>query len=310
MRQSTSRAPGTIRNHKSGVAVYVAFCLNLGLDPFLPSHHDACMYIEYLVANGSAPATVRNKVSQVRTFLKLSESDSHGFNHFRVIRALESVDRDKSHTPRIKNALDPDVLISIIYNIPRDELGMVVRLAMLIIYYGALRQSELLPRTSASWSGLTQPTRGDCSIQHDRCIITIKTGKNLQKYDQSRTLDLGLSADPILCPVHTLREVVRLTPTLSSADPLLMIPGTRKALPASLVLKYLHAALTRLGFANLVPVTSLHSLRKAAATHAFSAGCTEQSIKNYGGWSSSAYTTYIETSNQAVNKSLIQSLNK
>lgn len=290
--------------------MYVAFCLHLGIQPLQPTPDQACLYIEYLAAHGSAPATIRNKVSQVRTFLKLSEADSHSFNHFRVVRALEAVDRDKSYIPRIKHALDSDVLISIIYNLPRDNLGQAVRLSMLIIYYGALRQSELLPRTSAAWNPNIQPTRGDCSIVNDRCSIIIKTAKNLQKYGQSRTLDLGLSHDPILCPVQTLRHVLHITPTNSDSDPLIMIPISRKPLPASLVLKQLHNTMRRLGFSHIVPITSLHSLRKAAATHAFTAGCTEQSIKNYGGWSSSAYTTYIQTNNQAVNQTLIDSLHK
>lgn len=288
----------------------MSFCLALGLDPLLPSYHDACMYIEYLAAHGAAPPTIRNKVSQVRIFLKLSDMDTGSFNHYRVIRSLESIDRDKSHVPRVKHALDSDVLISILYNIPRDDLGLTIRLALLIIYYGALRQSELLPRSSGAWDPITQPTRGDCVLLPDRCIITIKTAKNLQKYGQSRKLDLGLAFDPILCPVQTLRHVFNSTPTISSTDPLIMIPGSRKALPSSLVTKQMHATMKRLGLTNIVPVTSLHSLRKAAATLAYTAGCSEHSIKNYGGWSSSAYTTYIETSNQRVNQTLIKTLHK
>lgn len=137
------------------------------------------MYIEYLAAHGAAPPTIRNKVSQVRTFLKLSDADTGGFNHYRVIRALESVDRDKSHIPRVKHALDSDVLISILYNIPRDDLGLTIRLSLLIIYYGALRQSELLPRSISAWDRHIQPTRGDCLLLPDRCVITIK---NCQKH--------------------------------------------------------------------------------------------------------------------------------
>lgn len=132
----------------------------------------------------------------------------------------------------------------------------------------------------------------------------------MQKYGQSRKLDLGLALDPILCPVDTLRRAFIATPTLSASDPLIMIPSSRKALPSSLVTKQLHATMRRLGLSNIVPVTSLHSLRKAAATHTFTAGCSEHSIKNYGGWSSSAYTTYIETNNQLVNQTLINSLQK
>lgn len=283
---------------------------HIGVDHRNPNYQTACAFIEYLVANDASPPTVRNIVSQVRVYLRLSELHIGGFNHPRVSRALDAIDRNKAYVSRAKEPINADILTAIIYSMPRTPLGNTIRLANLVLYYGALRQSELLPRTSGTWSPHIQPMRKDCHFENNRCVIYIKTAKNLQKYNQSGTVDMGTADDNLLCPVRTMWCVIQATPTRNPNDPLLMIPGSRKPLPSSLVLKQLHETMRVLGLGSIVHVTSLHSLRKTAATSAYSAGCSETSIKNYGAWSSATYTSYINTSNKAVNQHLINSIAK
>lgn len=307
-RQLAARAPGTIRNHRSGVYAYLAYCSRLGISHLNPTYEDVLTYIEYLAEHVGAPSTVKNKLSQVRVFLTLADSDCAPFCHPRVRRAIDALEKDKTYTPRIKDPIDPYILFGIISNLSRDNLGTIIRAAILILYYGALRQSELLPRTVRSWNPLTQPTRADCNLTSRSCSILIKSGKNMQKVGQERRLDLIPATNPLICPVATLNQVYYITPTQEISQPLLMFPDSRKPLPASLVIKEMHSIMRQIGLADTIPRTSLHSLRKAAATNAYDEGCTETSIKNYGGWSSDAYTTYIRTSNQKVNMSLIHSL--
>lgn len=214
------------------------------------------------------------------------------------------------YASRVKEPLDIDTLISVLYHLPRTPLSQTIRLAILVLYYGALRQSELLPRSTGTWNSKIQPMQKDCYFENNRCYIYIKTAKNLQKYNQSRTIDMGTADYFLLCPVRTMWCVQQTTPTLNPQDPLFMIPGSRKPLPASLVLKQLHQTMKSLGLGNIIHITSLHSLRKSAASNVFSAGCSERSIKNYGAWSSSAYTSYISTNNKSVNQSLIDSIDK
>lgn len=196
----------------------------MGIDVTRPSYQDACSFIEYLSAYIDAPSTIKNKVSQVRTYLNLSEADVTGFLHPRVTRALDALERDKSHVPRIKEPLSADILSRVIINLPRDQMGTIVRLAVLILYYGAMRQSELLPRSIRFWSPAVQPTRGDCQLTNNSLSILIKTGKNLYKVGQSRKINLLKSSEVIFCPVHTMAQVLEITPTRSLTDPILMFP--------------------------------------------------------------------------------------
>lgn len=309
-RQRFARAPGTVRNHKSTVSLYVAFCLRIGIDYLNPDYQEICSFIEYIAKYASAPSTIRNKISQVRVFILLADGLITGFSHPRTERALDAIDRNKSYMPRVKLPIPPGVLKDILLCIQNNSLGCVACTAMLFIYYGALRQSELMSRTVNSWSPSVQPTCQDCGVGEHHIVLHIKTGKNLQKSGQFREIILNEADEPSLCPVRRMRAVLAVTPTLSNNDPLFMFPANRAPLTSTFVQKQLHATMSNIGMSHMIPQTTLHSLRKAAATNAFTSGCSELSIKQYGGWLSSAYQSYISTSNTHVNRSLITSLNK
>lgn len=130
----------------------------------------------------------------------------------------------------------------------------------------------------------------------------------MQKAGQHRVIDLSAVDDQHLCPVTALRQIVSDIPAESDCAPLFMFPTTQRPVPSSFITKQYHLALSQLQVPNAKKRFSLHSLRKAAATNAFSSGCSELSIKRYGGWSSIAYTSYITTSNRSVNQSLISAI--
>lgn len=102
---------------------------------------DFCAFIEYLSIYINVPATIKNKISSLRVHFNLMGKDLSQLNHIRVDRALEAVDRDKSYIPRIKEPLDPYVLHRVLLSLGNQPIDTVVRLSILILYYGALRQS-------------------------------------------------------------------------------------------------------------------------------------------------------------------------
>lgn len=267
-----------------------------------------CAYVEYLTDYISAPSTIRNKISQVRVHLSLVEVSLHHINHPRVSRALEALDRDKTYIPRVKSPLQPDHFYDIICNIQHDQLGDVVRAVLLTLYYGALRQSELLPRTVKTWSPMRQPTRADVKCLSHTCSILIKTGKNMQKVGQNREVVMERAENPVVCPVTAVHAVLWSTDISPHCVPLFTYPGTRVPITAPKVTKMMHQVMYKIGLGQLVHKVSLHSIRKSAATDAFLAGCSETSIRQYGGWSSQAYRWYIASSNRSVNRFLQRQL--
>lgn len=159
------------------------------------------------------------------------------------------------------------------------------------------------------WSPDIQPTRSDCHIDRNQCSIYIKHAKNLRRYDQSRTAVMVAAIDPFLCPVRALGSVLRDSPRQAPRDPIFVF-SDGQPVPSSFVLKQMHIIMRRCGYHDIIPQTSLHSIRKAAATNAHDQGCSQLSIQNYGAWQSDAYRSYIRTKNSAVNLSLIDSLNQ
>lgn len=274
------------------------------MDPYQAQYQDICSYVEYLTDHIRAPSTIRNKISQVRVHLGLAEVSLEQVNHPRVARALEALDRDKSYIPRVKSPLEPCHLYAILSNVKVDPLGNVVRAALLTIYFGALRQSELLPRTVKTWNPMTQPTLGDLVVTADTCTITIKTGKNMQRVGQHRQVVLERVENPVVCPVRAIQIVLCYNEGSCPSDPIFTFPRTAVPITAPKVTKIMHQVMKDIGLAHLVAKVSLHSIRKSAATDAYMAGCSETSIRHYGGWTSSAYRSYISTSNRSVNRVL------
>lgn len=307
LRQGLARAAGTQRNHRSAVAEFLAFCLRMQLQPYHLCYQDVCAYVEYLASHAGSPSTIKNKLSSVRVHMGLLEVSRGPFLHPRVNRAIDAIEREKSRAPRPKQPLPPMEFKSVLHAIPTDYLGNVLRASLLVLYYGALRQSELLPRTVRLWSSSVQPTRSDCHLSLNQCSIHINYAKNLQRYDQSRNAVMEVASDPALCPVRALHVVLRNSPCQAPTDPIFVF-SDGQPVPSSFVLKQLHIIMRRCGYHDLISQTSLHSIRKAAATNAHDQGCSQLSIQNYGAWQSDAYRSYIRTKNMAVNRSLIQSL--
>lgn len=210
--------------------------------------------------------------------------------------------------PRIKSPLQPSHFYDIIASIHPEPLGQVIRAALLTIYYGALRQSELLPRTVKTWSPMIQPTHGDVSVNYHTCTLMIKTGKNMQRVGQFREVVMQRASNPMVCPFQAITQVLQQEAGAPDHHPLFTFPGSSVPITAPKVTKILHQIMYDIGLGALVSKISLHSIRKSAATDAFLAGCSETSIRQYGGWTSSAYRSYISSSNRHVNQALINTI--
>lgn len=125
--------------------------------------------------------------------------------------------------------------------------------------------SEIMPRTANQWDPHIQTMRADCMIETERYvyILFIKHAKNLQKFNRNISVIMAVANHHKLCPVDAMWVVHSDVPTVNLSDPLFMFRETRKAVPA---LKMMHDVMRRMGYGHLVSKTSLHSIRKAAAT--------------------------------------------
>ena len=305
-RSGAAKAPGTFANHTSTVGTYVAFMARSARDPMNPTTQVFCAFLEYLASHTQAPATIRNKVSHVRVFLRLAGYTTALLDHTRVKMALDAFERDKTYVPRVKDPLLVDDMVRALACLWDTVIRRAVMAAILVIYYGALRQSEIAPMTMRTFDPSRHPTRGDLQVMGTLAKLHIKWAKNLQKVGQFKVVTLPILPDSPLCPVAAIEANIMEVPTVCDTDPLLMFPDTRQPIPVSLIKARWEAALVKAGLDT--KKLSLHSLRKTSATQAHSKGCSETEIKRLGGWRSKAYQTYIATQTGRVTKALVDTM--
>lgn len=265
-----------------------------------------CAYIEDLVKTTPSPRTVKNKLSHIRTYLRKVGVPTHDMDHFRVKWACTALDRNSTYIPRTKEAMSTTVLYNMVTTLPHDLQALNVKVAVLVIYYAALRQSEVLAPSVKGYDPAKHLSRADVQLL-DACLqVKVKHAKNMQSIYQSKVITLQASPDPRLCIVALTRRMIQATPTQHPTDPFIMCHFTRRPVSVETVRKIWSKHLRAQG----VDVThlSLHSIRKAAATAAHAHGCTEMQIQKYGGWRSNAHRLYITPDQTPVNAAITQAL--
>ena len=291
-RQKKARAEGTVKNSTYTIKEYIRFAYYHGVDPLHPSSLQICAFTEMLLDRQIAPATVQNKLSHVRTWIRDCKGSLDQLDEDMIKRHKDSIIRTSKHIPNIKEPVPITVLKSIMVILPRDNQGWSIRAAMLALIYGGFRQSEILPASKAKFNPEINLTRGDVIVQKDQIQFTIKTGKNLYKPEQKRVHVFHSSTNKDTCIVHAVHMVIMITPTLSDDQPMFTNPdGSPINVPQ--LRKVWKESLITLG--HETSKYTLHSVRKTLATSSYLCGISETEIKEFGAWSSSAYKRYINT---------------
>lgn len=280
----------------------------MGMTPTLPIYNNIWAYIEYLVSITPSPKTVANHVSHLRTYLRKCQASTHQVDNYRVKWALNAVNRDTSYIPRIKEAFPVQLLQRMVAALPHTPQGNIIKTAVLLMYYAALRQSEVLPYSSTSFDPRRHLSRRDVIFAQGAITVNIKHAKNLQTVYQSKRLTLQPAPNPQLCVVRAIQQMYANTPTHHPDEACILFQDSRRPVTVEFVRRHWKEHIARHGVET--NALSLHSLRKAAATAAHEEGCSELDIQRYGGWRSNAHRQYIRTSQNHVNYAVTQALSR
>ena len=257
-----------------------------------PSVKILCVYIEYLASKNLSPNTIKNKLSHIRTYLKQCRVPVDNAYDELVKNALDAVARKSEFQTKAKDPIPLNIVKQIILNIPYDIIGCNLRAALMLLLYGAYRQSEVLPPTASSFDPRKHITRGDIIFNTDHVVVIQKHGKNQQLFNQVRKCIFKPSLKSELCLVTALKTVISLTPTVCAEQPM-FADGKGMPIPCQTLRSLWDTSLQKMGFPP--KQYSLHSIRKGVSSLAYEKGASELDIKSYGCWSSDAYKTYIKT---------------
>ena len=228
-------------------------------------------------------------------------------DNVRVVRALDATLRRKDFIKKETPAVPLEVIMRVIKNLPVTDDRLSVVATILYMYYGALRQSEVVPPSVKAFDPLRHLTRADVNVSHAAVKLTIKAAKNMQKFDQRSAVEMLRTQHPETCPVRATMAVLDLTPTTAPTQPMFVFKNGGRPIPASYIRSQWKLALA----ASAIPpaLYTLHSLRKASASTAYNEGCNERQVQHFGKWASDAYKTYIyRDSDHAISRVLSKTL--
>ena len=260
------------------------------------------------MTSNPSPDTVKNKLSVVRKYVTLSSGDLGGINSIWMKNAVDAIARVKYYKQNIKQPISVKVFRNIVLSKPPTFIGNNIRAMLLMLYFGAFRQSEIAPRTSSSFKKSTNMCKKDITFIRGKMHISLRWAKNQQRWDEQRVLKIPPIKDKRLCPVASLVTVLKDCKGKKPNDPVFVFSDKK---PISV--NFLRQEWTKcIKDQGLDPkVYSLHSIRKAAASNAYKQGCKPLDVQRFAGWNSNAYLTYIKTSSQkSVNKALTSAIQK
>lgn len=162
-----------------------------------------------------------HKIRHLLTYFRKAGVSTIELDHHRVSWAMTALKSNKEYIPKVELALPIEDLQRMVVALPQDRPGNIVRVSILIMFYAALHQSEVLPPTMSSFDNRKHLTRGDVKFHDQAVTIHIKHAKNMQSVYENKTVRLHVAHNPLLCVVTALREIWAATPTISQNDPVL-----------------------------------------------------------------------------------------
>jgi site-specific recombinase XerD len=134
-----NRSPYTVRNYRSDIGDFLAFCDERGADPLAIDRARFREYLATLRSRGVAAASVSRRTSTI-----------HGF--YRWLQRSGVIERDPLYgitlpkrPRRLPKVVDPSVIAALIEAVPEDTpQGLRDRAAFELLYGGGLRISELV----------------------------------------------------------------------------------------------------------------------------------------------------------------------
>ena len=213
-----------------------------------------------------SPDTVKNKLAVVRRYITLSNGDLSGVNSLWVKNAIEAICRVKYHSIRKKQPISVKNLKKIILSLPEDYVGNNIKTMLLLMYYGAFRQSEVAPAKMGSFNQEVNMCKKDIRIKNDCIYISLRWAKNCQRFNEQHQVQIPALSDKRICPVYNLKKVFRATKIKRPDDPVFVFKDN---VPISV--NFLRSQWKKC-FQKLKLSTSdysLHSIRKSATTYAY-----------------------------------------
>ena len=284
---------------------YIKFCNLLNTSPVPAQPITLARYVAYL--------SKRLKYSSLRQYLviighmhkEVGLPNPLQDNYFLAL-ALRGARRVLGDSVSRKEPITPQLLYHILSKLDvTTTRHAAVWAAALVMFFGLLRKSNVLPPSGAKFNQALHLRRRDITLTPTGVRITIRWSKTDQFRSRARVLPLPRIKGHLLCPTQAIFNALRLSPRAPPDGPAFTIGETPGAPPLSPALfsKTLLGALSGAGVDSKDFGT--HSLRRGGASFLWSStGVDEARIRDLGDWSSNASALYTISSVASLEKTL------
>ncbi len=273
-RQATRRKkqafrPGTISNHRCMFRKWIAFCRSHQVQYINPSTATICAYIEFLAQRFTSYKAICNYVSAIKLLHNYTQEKLDNIQDFQVTIMLRATSLTLRNIPQRKQPLTIDHLFTLC-NLCKTQgtTGAVIRLGLLLGYFGFLRASNICPPNRKAFDGTRHITRGDITVAPPGLVLALKWSKTMQVMNQPTKIPIPAMTCEVIDPVRAHQDMCEKIPA-QPHRPLLILPDGN-ILTISQFRSYLKALLRGAGLST--KLYSAHSLRRGGATTTHKAG--------------------------------------
>jgi integrase len=261
LRLATAYRPSTRANHTLAVKTLAAFCILFSVQFPVVSTITLLTYIEFLVDNGLAPATIKNYLSAVQTTFRRLSIDITGFQSNLIKLSLRSLEINTPTAYKPKPIVSLQELCMLLTVMQGHPLFKFFRVAILFGFFGMLRISNVTSSSIKYFDKSRHLCRGDVTHLDSAISIALKWSKT---YQQASVVNLPLIPSSLLCPVQAYNTLITTFP-LQPNQPLLAYSVSNKLIifSKSTLQNMLKIAVKK---ANLHPQITFHSLRRSSAS--------------------------------------------
>ena len=298
-RQRMAYRPGTYRNRKSHIKLFLAFCYHYGL-PDLPTEpHTLILFTEFLLRSFVSPKSITNTLASVRFYHAFLDLPTQQFDNFQLNLTRRALPLTVRHVPQPAPACTLEILGQL--GLALDGLGprgCVIKALCYVAFFSLARLSSLLP-DRLPFDTTRFPTLSDLFKLEDGLVLRLKHSKTTQLASQAFTVPLLRPGSSGPDPVQTLLSMLVLFGPRSPDTPLFLWPQPGAHPPflgatplcASTARGWLRLALQK---ANVsIPGFSFHSFRRGGCTLAAERGASFHDLQALGHWHSNAVRRYF-----------------
>ena len=269
---------------------FIDFRIQFQLVPVWPAPEvHIIMFISYLSSENFAPSTINSHVSALSFVHNINGWDNPTDSF--LIKKLKEGCRRVNHRVDSRLPITPSLLSKLVKILPvickSSYEVQLFTAAFLLAFFGFLRVGEFASTDRSGTNDFKLIARDDIAVSGSCLSLRIRYSKTDQRGVQS-WLRIEGSSTPHLCPVLAVTNFLESRPQGSGP---LFIHFNRQVLSSYQFSFVLKEGIKQIG---LSPASfSSHSFRIGAATTAAMSGFSEELIKTYGRWKSSAFQVYI-----------------